>query len=73
MTVFDVVVNDRKVCRAGVGAVGVLSATVSWARLTGGAAAFNLGIQAGTRPYSYELRLKPETLRAMARSMRVSA
>jgi hypothetical protein len=35
MTVFDVFVNDRKICRAGVGAVGVLSATVSWVRLTG--------------------------------------
>jgi hypothetical protein len=28
---------------------------------------FNLGIQAGASPYSYELRLEPETLRAMAR------
>jgi hypothetical protein len=28
---------------------------------------FNVGIQAGTRPYSYELRLEPETLRAVAK------
>ena len=35
MTVFDVFVNDRPVCRAGIGRVGVLSATVSWVRLTG--------------------------------------
>ena len=35
MTVFDVFVNDRKICRAGVGARGVLSATVTWVRLTG--------------------------------------
>jgi hypothetical protein len=28
---------------------------------------FNLGIQAGTSPYSYELRLQPQTLRAMAK------
>ena len=35
MTVFDVFVNDRKICRAGVGALGVLSATVTWVRLTG--------------------------------------
>jgi hypothetical protein len=28
---------------------------------------FNLGIQGGTSPYSYDLRLEPETLRAMAR------
>ena len=38
MTVFDVFLNDRKVCRAGVGDDGVLSAIVSWARLTGPAA-----------------------------------
>jgi hypothetical protein len=35
MTVFDVFVNDRKLCRAGVGAEGVLNGTVSWVRLTG--------------------------------------
>ena len=38
MTVFDVFVNDRRRCRAGVGADGVLSAIVSWVRLTGPAA-----------------------------------
>ncbi|MGE5833979.1 MAG: hypothetical protein ACM4AI_05830 [Acidobacteriota bacterium] len=38
MKVFDVFLNDRKVCRAGVGDDGVLSAIVSWARLTGPAA-----------------------------------
>jgi hypothetical protein len=39
MTVFDVFLNDRKLCRAGVGDDGVLSAIVSWAKLTGEAAA----------------------------------
>ena len=38
MTVFDVFLNDRKLCRAGVGNDGVLDAIVSWARLTGPAA-----------------------------------
>jgi hypothetical protein len=38
MIVFDVFLNDRKVCRAGVGDDGVLSAIVSSARLTGPAA-----------------------------------
>ena len=38
MTVFDVFINGRKVCRAGVGADGVLSAIVNWVRLTGPAA-----------------------------------
>ena len=38
MTVFDVFLNDRKLCRAGVGRDGVLSAIVTWARLTGPAA-----------------------------------
>ena len=38
MTVFDVFVNDRRICRAGVGADGVLNAIVSWVRLTGEAA-----------------------------------
>jgi hypothetical protein len=37
MTVFDVFVNDQKLCRAGVGADGVLSATVTWVKLTGSA------------------------------------
>ena len=39
MTVFDVSVNGRRLCRAGVGADGVLNAIVSWAKLTGAAAA----------------------------------
>jgi hypothetical protein len=38
MTVFDVYVNDRKLCRAGVGADGVLNAIVSWVKLIGDAA-----------------------------------
>ena len=38
MTVFDVFVNDRKRCRAGVGSDGVLTAIVNWVRLTGPAA-----------------------------------
>ena len=38
MKVFDVSVNDRKLCRAGVGADGVLSAIVTWVNLTGPAA-----------------------------------
>lgn len=38
MTVFDVYVNDRKCCRAGVGADGVLTAIVNWVKLTGLAA-----------------------------------
>jgi hypothetical protein len=38
MTVFDVYVNDRKLCRAGVGDDGVLNAIVSWVKLTGEAA-----------------------------------
>ena len=38
MTVLDVYVNDRKRCRAGVGADGVLTAIVNWVKLTGGAA-----------------------------------
>jgi hypothetical protein len=37
-TVFDVYVNDRKLCRAGVGSDGVLNAIVSWVRLSGEAA-----------------------------------
>jgi hypothetical protein len=39
MTVFDVFLNDRKLCRAGVGADGVLNAIVSWVKLVGQAAA----------------------------------
>jgi hypothetical protein len=35
MTIFDVYVNDQKLCRAGVGADGVLTAIVRWVRLTG--------------------------------------
>jgi hypothetical protein len=38
MTVFDVYVNGRKLCRAGVGKDGVLDAIVSWVKLTGAAA-----------------------------------
>jgi hypothetical protein len=38
MTVFDVFVNDRKLCRAGVGTDGVLNTIVSWVKLTGSAA-----------------------------------
>jgi hypothetical protein len=35
MTVLDVYLNDRKVCRAGVGATGVLDAMISWVKLSG--------------------------------------
>jgi hypothetical protein len=35
MTVLDVYLNDRKLCRAGVGRDGVLDAIVSWVKLTG--------------------------------------
>lgn len=38
MTALDVFINGRKICRAGVGADGVLSAIVNWVRLTGPAA-----------------------------------
>lgn len=38
MTVFDVYVNERRCCRAGVGADGVLTAIVNWVKLTGPAA-----------------------------------
>ena len=38
MTVLDVYVNDRKLCRAGLGRNGVLSAIVNWVKLTGAAA-----------------------------------
>src|SRR5262245_42478097 len=38
MLVFDVYLNDRKRCRAGVGADGVLTAIVNWVKLTGPAA-----------------------------------
>jgi hypothetical protein len=38
MTVLDVYVNERKVCRAGVGRDGVLTAIVNWVKLTGEAA-----------------------------------
>jgi hypothetical protein len=38
MTVFDVYLNDRKCCRAGVGDDGVLTAIVDWVKLTGPAA-----------------------------------
>jgi hypothetical protein len=38
MTVFDVYLNDRKCCRAGVGADGVLTAIVNWVKLKGPAA-----------------------------------
>jgi len=37
MTVLDVYLNDRKLCRAGVGKDGVLDAIVSWVKLTGAA------------------------------------
>lgn len=40
MTVFDVYLNDRKCCRAGVGADGVLTAIVNWVKLTGAAATY---------------------------------
>ena len=36
--VFDVYLNDKKLCRAGVGATGVLNAIVSWVKLEGEAA-----------------------------------
>ena len=38
MTVLDVFVNDRKLCRAGVGPDGVLTAILNWVKLTGPAA-----------------------------------
>ena len=38
MKVFDVSLNDRKLCRAGVGADGVLTTMVTWLKLTGQAA-----------------------------------
>jgi hypothetical protein len=38
MTVFDVYLNDRKCCRAGVGSDGVLTAIINWVKLTGPAA-----------------------------------
>lgn len=38
MTVLDVFLNGRRLCRAGVGEDGVLDAIVSWAKLTGPAA-----------------------------------
>jgi hypothetical protein len=38
MKVFDVSLNDRKLCRAGVGADGVLTTMVTWVKLTGQAA-----------------------------------
>ena len=38
MTIFDVYLNDRKCCRAGVGADGVLTAIVNWVKLKGPAA-----------------------------------
>jgi hypothetical protein len=34
MTVFDIYVNDRKVCRAGVGRNGVLTTMINWVNLT---------------------------------------
>lgn len=39
MTVFDVWLNDRRLCRAGVGRDGVLNAIVSWVALSGEALA----------------------------------
>jgi hypothetical protein len=39
MKIFDVSINGRRICRAGVGADGVLTAIVTWAKLTGPAAA----------------------------------
>jgi hypothetical protein len=38
MTVFDVYLNDRQCCRAGVGTDGVLTAIVNWVKLKGPAA-----------------------------------
>jgi len=38
MTAFDVYLNNRKLCRAGVGEDGVLDAIVTWVKLTGPAA-----------------------------------
>lgn len=38
MTVFDVYLNARKICRAGVGEDGVLTTIVTWGSLTGAAA-----------------------------------
>jgi hypothetical protein len=38
LTVFDVYLNNRRLCRAGVGGDGVLDAIVSWVKLTGEAA-----------------------------------
>jgi hypothetical protein len=39
MTVFDVWLNERRLCRAGVGPDGVLNAIVSWVKLSGEALA----------------------------------
>ena len=39
MIVLDVLLNDRKLCRAGVGKDGVLNAIASWVKLSGPALA----------------------------------
>ncbi len=53
ISVLDVFVNGKKWCRAGVGDDGVLSAIVTWARLSGPAA---LGARKAKKS-AYETRL----------------
>ena len=71
MTVFEVYLNNHKVCRAGllrrfVALIDRLprSAKQHWNRAR--AREFSIGIQGGAKPHSIELRLEPATLRAVA-------
>ena len=59
MTVLDVYLNDRKLCRAGVGRDGVLTAIVNWVKLTGEAT----GGLHGPWPPGQEARLQVAGLR----------
>ena len=59
MTVLDVYINDRKLCRAGVGRDGVLSAIINWVKLTGVAA----GTMHGRMPPGAEAQLHVGGLR----------
>ena len=59
MAVLDVYVNDRKVCRAGVGREGVLTAFVNWMKLTRGSA----GMMHGPQQPGEEARLHVGGLR----------
>jgi len=59
MTVLDVYVNDRKVCRAGVGRDGVLTAIVNWVKLPAVAA----GTMHAPMPPGAEARLHVGGLR----------